>query len=514
MKRFSATQSRASGCIATLMIFLLVAAAPAAETAAAPLAIGSRLELFVDRYLVEQSDGTRLAIGRPRYEGEVLRFDAPWENAFGSTYVTVIKDGPTYRAYYRATSWKPDGKALLAVCYAESRDGIRWTKPRLGICDFNGSKDNNIILVDDERRAAANFSVFLDDRPGVPASERFKGMGGLRPEGLSFFCSGDGIHWKLMFPEKRFANYALDSLNVGLWSPAEQVYAIYLRTFSEGGTEDNPEIKGIRTISRSVSKDFRAWSKPEPMTFGDTPLEELYTNGTTPYFRAPHMLIALAGRFWPDRRVLADDEMDALQVHANQRQGLSDAVLLTSRGGISYDRTFMESFIRPGPDHRAWSARNNYPATGIVPTGDREISIYSATWYAQPGNHLDRYSLRPDGFGSMHADYAEGSFTTHELTFDGQRLVLNCATSAAGRIRVGILGTGGTPVPGFSADDCDEIIGDEIARTVTWKGRADVAGLSGKPVRLRFLMKDADLYSMRFMEADENTDRAASLTQR
>ena len=56
----------------------------------------------------------------------------------------------------------------------------------------------------------------------------------------------------------------------------------------------------------------------------------------------------------------------------------------------------------------------------------------------------------------------------------------------------------GKPIPGFSLDQCPEIIGDEISRIVSWEAGSDVGGLAGRPVRLRFVMKDADLYSLRF----------------
>lgn len=87
---------------------------------------------------------------------------------------------------------------------------------------------------------------------------------------------------------------------------------------------------------------------------------------------------------------------------------------------------------------------------------------------------------------------------TKPLVFSGDRLVINYATSAAGSLRVEVQDMEGQPFPGFSLSDCREIIGDEIERPVTWKGRQDLRQLSGKPVRLRFVMKDADLYSLRF----------------
>ena len=71
-------------------------------------------------------------------------------------------------------------------------------------------------------------------------------------------------------------------------------------------------------------------------------------------------------------------------------------------------------------------------------------------------------------------------------------------TGAAGGIRVEVEDAGGKPVPGFALSDCSPIVGDQIERAVAWGNKSDVRGLAGSPVRLRFDLKDADLYSLRF----------------
>ena len=75
---------------------------------------------------------------------------------------------------------------------------------------------------------------------------------------------------------------------------------------------------------------------------------------------------------------------------------------------------------------------------------------------------------------------------------------MNYATSAAGGVRVEVQDENGSPLPGYALGDCPEIIGDEIARIVSWKIGSNVSALAGRPVRLRFAMRDADLYSIRF----------------
>jgi hypothetical protein len=113
-----------------------------------------------------------------------------------------------------------------------------------------------------------------------------------------------------------------------------------------------------------------------------------------------------------------------------------------------------------------------------------------------------RCTVRVDGFASIHGPYDGGELTTKPLTFEGSGLEVNYDTSAAGSIRVEIQDRHGKPVSGYELRDCDPLIGDEVSRIVTWSSEADVASLAGKPIRLRFVMKDADLFSLRFTTGD------------
>jgi len=106
--------------------------------------------------------------------------------------------------------------------------------------------------------------------------------------------------------------------------------------------------------------------------------------------------------------------------------------------------------------------------------------------------------IRTDGFVSAQATYESGSLITKPIVFEGERLVTNYATSAAGSVRVGVQDLSGAPLRGFRISECPEMYGDEIEQVVSWNDGSDVSTLAGKPVRLRFVMKDADLYSIRF----------------
>jgi hypothetical protein len=454
------------------------------------LQLGSQRELFVDHYLIERMAGVELRLHEPRREGVALKFDRPWEGGF-SCYTTVIKDGPTYRMYYRGMpNARPDDSPEAVVCYAESPDGITWTKPNLDLFTIRGTRENNVIFTNSPY--SHNFSPLLDPRPGVPEAERYKALAGDSKRGLHAFKSADGIHWSPMQAGPVFTNGIFDSQNVAFWSAAEQQYVCYFRSWKKLGKE------GFRWISRTTSKDFVQWTEPVEMDFGDTPPEHLYTNGTHPYYRAPQIYIALAKRFFPTKAALTLEQARSLVSNPGYRVASSDSVFFTSRGGNRYDRTFMEAFLRPGPSAADWVARDNTPALGVLPANDREMFLYRVSHYAQPTCHMARYVLRADGFVSVHAPFRGGELLTKPFTFSGSKLALNFQTSAAGGLRVEIQDEAGKAIPGFALAECPETIGDEIDRVVSWSGGADVAQLAGKAVRLRFVLRDADLYSLRF----------------
>ncbi|WP_221030411.1 hypothetical protein [Actomonas aquatica] len=470
-----------------------------------PVHIGDRRELWVDRALIASMDGLRHELGRPVDAGAVLHFDEPWE--YAAIYVTVFQDGDRYRMYYRGgLPIEPGGPRQWLTCYAESDDGVVWTKPELDVFEFQGRKTNAVLAPDPVYGPSHNFAPMLDDRPGVPAEERFKAIGGVyhadetetvdgvKPlDGLHRYVSADGIHWRRLELPPLFPNHALDSLNVLVWLPEEQCYAIYLRTWTGDEGADKPTYKGFRSVSRTTSTDFVHWTVPEPMRFGDAPLEHLYTNGTQPYFRAPHLLVALPFRYWPDRQAYPAEEHVARGVPESQSHGVADAVLMTSRGGTTYDRTFLQSLVRPGRDPLAWYARNNAPSTGIVPTGEQEMSFYTVTHYNHPTAQLRRQVLRRDGLAAVHADYEPGTLVTHPVVFAGSELALNLSTSAAGGVKVELLDLAGAVLA-----TSETLLGDDLDYRVRWVDRGDVGDLAGRPVRLRFTLQDADLYAFRF----------------
>ena len=451
--------------------------------------LGDRRELFVDHELIESMEDVSLRLHEPRNAGPAFYFDKPWEGKF-SAGPTVLNDNGLYRMYYRGLP-RADDETEAVTAYAESRDGVNWVKPNLGLFEVEGTKDNNVVVA--VNKHCRSFSPFIDTRPGVPASERYKAIAGVETKGLLAFVSSDGIHWKLWREGYIFTEGMFDSHNVLFWSDHEEAYVCYFRTWTGEG------FGGFRTISRTTSPDMLNWSKPVAMSFGDTPMEHLYTNGTFPYYRAPHIYIGLAKRFFPEKAAASVEQTQALIQNSERGYDSSDAVLMTTRGGGSYDRTFMEAFIRPGDTLADWIGRDNTPGLGLVPAANgRELYIYRLSHYAQDTSHLSRYVLRVDGFVSVHAPYDGGELLTKPFRFSGEQLVLNFESSAAGEIRIELRDAAGEPIEGFTVADCALIFGNEIDGEVNWTGGRDLSELAGQEVQMRIEMKDADLYSFQF----------------
>lgn len=464
------------------------------DFAAEIIDLQNRREIFVDNYFVNDLKGLKLKLHHPKDEGVAFYYNEEHE-VLSPAYTTIIKDGNLYRAYYRAGR-SLNQKAYTAeewTCYAESKDGIEWYKPSLGLYEFEGSLANNIVLAN-EQPVHHNFSPFIDKNPNALPDQKFKALGGTSRDqiGLIPYSSSDGIHWEKLNDDGVIKEGAFDSQNVAFWSESENQYVCYFRTFR---TIDD---KRVRTISRATSDDFINWSDPVEMSYGDTPPEHLYIQQTSPYFRAPHIYLAIGARLLPNRQIAEEKELMELKVHPGQFKGLSEPYLMSTRGGNTYDRTFMESYIRPGIGLNNWVARTNFPALNVVQTSSTEMSLYVNQDYTQPTSHLRRYSMRLDGFASIHAPYAGGTMLTKPFTFKGNKLYLNYSTAVAGEIRIEIQDAYGKPIPGFEMHESHRIIGNKIDGIASWSNGKDLSLLENEVIRLFVYMKDADLYSIKF----------------
>ncbi|MGD9724161.1 MAG: hypothetical protein AB7O59_23265 [Pirellulales bacterium] len=449
------------------------AAGSQVEPASEARDIGSRRELFVDDYLIERLQGVEQKMHRPEPREVVIVCDAPWEGNT-SAYYTLFADGDRFRMYYRGEHFDVSTQKAAhpeVTCYAESRDGIVWEKPKLGLFEFAGSKDNNIVHAG---WGCHNFTPFKDTNPDCAPDARYKALAGAgKPwgKGLQAYKSPDGLHWSLMREEPVITDGNFDSQNLAFWHPEQKCYLDFHRKSRSGA----------RDIMTATSSDFLNWSQPVFLEYGAAPREHLYTNAIQPYFRAPHLFLGFPTRFQP--------------VHEQV-----EPILMSSRDGRNFHRWPEPLIPITAPAERDGN-RSNYMTWGLLalPRSDRELSVYATErYYAGPGSRVRRFTFRTDGFVSLHAAADEGEVITRPVVFQGRQLSLNYAARDGGGMRVELQDVGGKPLPGFALADCRALNADAIDQVVAWNAGSDVAPLAGKPVRIRFVLRNADLYALKF----------------
>ena len=369
----------------------------------------------------------------------------------------------------------------------------------MGIVEFNGSKKNNIILMGKEiklpnRKAIShNFSPFIDKNPDCKPSEKYKAVGG-GAGGLYALTSADGIHWALMKDTPVVTDGAFDSQNIAFWDTSRKCYVEYHRLGRNGG----------RDVKTSTSKDFLNWSKASYLEYTPGRLTELYTSQIEQYHRAPHLHIGFPPDTWPGeggtRRSMRRYRGTAVvAARITPTRALSPAG--TGSGSTSGPR---RSFARPVARavdvhvrlHGLGRGRNQVERAGRP---ERTLVLHSDAghWFGSACD-LCRYTLRLDGFVSAKAPLSGGWLLTKPIVFEGEQLKINFETSIAGSVRIEIQDAQGKPIPGFTLTECPELFGNSVDYPVKWKGEAKLSDLAGKPVRLRFVLKDADLYAFQF----------------
>lgn len=538
---------------ANLVIGQTTAATPSSNksssngpVATEPIDLADRRELFVDEFLLDRIAGLEFKLHLPTPREIVLDYthNSPWDGTT-SGYPTIFRDGEIIRMYYMAVNViSANGKDIvprpIVACYAESTDGVHWKRPTLGLIEYEGSRENNIVWSGPN---LDNFTPFKDTNPACPADERFKAVAA-GPGGLLALKSSDGLRWSYLTEKPIITQGKFDTQNNAFWDPQRKQYWCYIRDFHPAKTEaigknsqsvvalktpqktgDNVTTAsaGVRDIRVATSPDFRIWSAPQPIQFVDSPDEPLYTNQVRPYVRAPHIFLGFPSRYMERRfsqsafKALPDEEHRASRMSLSPRYGLAitDGLFMSSRDGVTFKR-WNEAFLRPGPERKDnWLYGDGFQGLGLIetpsedPTAPPEISLYvGEDHWKKP--RLRRFTIRMDGFVSLHAKARVGEVVTKPLRFNGSRLTLNFSTSAVGFLRVELQHADGTIIPGFALDDCDELFGDSLDRTVTWNDISDVSSVAGKPIRIRVAMADADFYSFQFTHSPISTKSSAS----
>jgi hypothetical protein len=261
----------------------------------------------VDEFWIDETSGIERRLHEPVRREVVIEPNGELDNQ--PCAGKFMWDGDRYRAWYRTDheagqSLKRSG---LGTAYAESTDGITWTRPNLGLFEANGTTENNLVWMG----PGANMGPFRDPNPDVPDDERYKAV--VRTKDLMGMVSPDGINWRLLRDEPIMTDGPFDSVNVVFWDTALEEYVVYTRGVAGEATQTKSEKdislwkKSYRWIRRSTSPDFINWSPLELVDTGETPHEDFYTNACVQYERAPGDLpdvpVAVRGRAYAEHRV-------------------------------------------------------------------------------------------------------------------------------------------------------------------------------------------------------------------
>jgi hypothetical protein len=454
--------------------------------------------LFLDPALVREAQGAALHVNPPHQREIVIRPDKPWEQLMISFYLTVLDEEGKLRMWYICR----DKQNRPNVAYAESRDGVRWTKPNLGIVDYDGSKENNLVGL-----TSLEGVVFRD--PNAPAQERYAYVTHLWTEGMVRFHSPDGLRWQR--DKTPLLRLGADTQNVTFRDERLGKYVIYLRGWQRGADQKlyrkvvRAEIPSLTTpmdVGPS-EKSLYMWGKEKVPVIGDEfptvfaadekdpPDSDVYTISAQPYPLDPRWYVGFPSMFQREGRT----SCGRLEVHfAGSRDGMT---------WHRYDRKPYAPLGLAGSE----SANMTFMGPGLVVRGD-EIWQYGTGFHSKHGDMearkrktdgvIYRYVQRVDGFVSLDFDAAGGRCVTAPVKVDGPRLLLNVDTSVFGTLRVGLLNADGKPINGCGADDCSIIRTNSTCAEVNWTGGNGIAALKGREVRLTFTGSRAKLYSFRF----------------
>jgi hypothetical protein len=481
------------------------------------VSLGARKYLFIDDALIAESKNLTFNVNPPRHAEKVLEKT--------STHLVVWDDEDgLIRLYYYV-----DGRKLAVLT---SRDGIRWVTPLLK----NTTAGAGNVVIDDP---VGLGTIFVD--PNAPPDERLKYLSGYDGRAIYIYSSPDGFHFTRN--ETAALPFRAASQSIAYYDDQRQKYVAFHRS-------DMPETVGGHTersfVMTETTDPMRPWpfrplsvddqleiSKHRrignllpwyldngpltppgfgveyPTVFGpkdgfDPIATDVYVPKNLKYPWAPDTYFAFPIMYFHYH----DDGPETRQSLGKRDRGRGSGPLETqiaaSRDGIHWKRYPRPAYIKIGR-HDGLDIHKNYIAHGMVRRGEEIWQYYLGSeqyhsgWDKGGREAVFRVVQRFDGFISADTPYTGGEFVTHPLTFEGNRLVLNIDTGAAGYTQVGILDKDGRAIDGFGVDDCVYINGDFIGTEVEWiKTGNDVSPLAGKPVQLVVRSRGTKLYSLQF----------------
>ncbi len=442
-------------------------------------------------------------------------------------YGSVIREGGKYRMWYCAiagTDTVGNASTSARLAYAESDDGLRWTKPDLGLTEFNGSKRNNLLGMPaglhlgrieplvcfvlhepDDPDPARRYKMAAYGRyyPS-PAAPRYPGVPADNvPSTIYPFFSADGLTWMLALPLPK-AGGAFDeteapirvrnNFEIGGLYKFDGLYHVTGQALSPDVFAPDGSIVR-RTMDTHWSADFINWSQDKSLAFQRWgyrgPRESLQeAHEPAGVWHRGNVLLGLYG-LWHGAVITIERRMDL--------------GFLVSNDGVHFREPVADQvFIPAGPDG-AWDQRGLIHGQGFENVGDRTF-LYYGNWDlsgAKREGAIGLAFLPRDRFASLSPrDPGDAQFTTMPLANTGPRMLrLNLdGVSATAALRVELIDERGAPIPGYSGADAAVVRQPGFAVTVRWAGRERIE-FNGRACRLRVSFDGPDAARVRFYAA-------------
>ncbi|MCH2118079.1 MAG: hypothetical protein MK161_10325 [Pirellulales bacterium] len=455
-------------------------------------------QLFVDDWVVSQMDGLKRTLhpvtkhpDNPLFEPE-RAWEQPAVLLFGTVMFDPHREHDRFRMWYLC--FAPEYNADYTerynkhgrIAYATSRDGLHWERPNLGIHEYKGSKQNNIVIP-----GSPDSTVIIYDPRDPDPARRYKAQ--IRNLGHRAYFSPDGIHWTEHGP-LGIDGYDRSTVH---WDPVGKQWFASTKSWYIRSPGTDP----VRGRGYQTTDDFLKWGDAAFMCATPEGSPELVYNLEPFYYET--LFLGIWGRYIKDPDALLDVQ------------------LAVSRNGKHWERPSDQAWIPLSPLPADFQRKKNFrtPHTGVDPFDPKvpwdyannttsslgPVRVGDELWIYYSGRTSDHKSdpntgkiglgtLRLDGFFSLDAGREEGTLTTRPLQLVNEDLRVN-ADASQGTLEVEILDENGKVIEPFSRQNCVAIDTDHVRHVVSWGDAADLKVLQQKPVRLRFFLKNAELYA-------------------
>lgn len=478
--------------------------------------------LFFDDKKLHYKDNVERKMGTPEYVPQATLLD---ERVTTWPGVTVWRDNSEkiWKALYVGTAYHSTNESVISfyppsdtwddfqdfwidnttvLLYAESPDGIQWTKP-----DLTSETDvitrvakNQVfgggIPIDETSEGGPQIvgeQVFIDKHESDP-DRRLKWL----------YAYMDGEDWELrMATSSNGLEWGVDE--DPLWDKDSHVGVfdgqkpIFYHEDREKYVVNHRVGFGDRRVFFSETTDFNEFSGPDlaiaPAT-GDPDFAQTYSMPVFPY---EGMYIGLLWRLIPTPHEVGHKYL-----------GRVDCALTYSYSGDLFNRATHDSFIDPRSGHGGGVI---WPSS--IVTTDDQIRIYSTGTYGEHAHNAQSsvsaesrkaqfqrkdpgillHTLRKDGYFFLEPPAHRGEIITCPLRFKNDDLRIN-VNAPYGKARFQVLNTAGETLDGFSYHDSEAFSGDKIEHEPRWKNNS-LNSILGESVMLGIELTEAKLYAIR-----------------